>query len=327
MADSLLEVLTPSSPLLLEKVLFIINPAAGSKRKRKKLKVILNHLNGFSKHLDTFYTQHPLDATRLVSDKRSEGWTLLLCAGGDGTVNEVINGLLTESKGPAPSDLPPIGILPTGTGNGLIREIGLPLDPLEAYRAILEGSPRSIFPAKVNKRSFLLMAGTGFDAYVTHWVEKRRGVFRKIPKLLTYFLFGIASIFKYSYPRLHFKVDGRPYNGSTGIVTKARCVAGPYVFSPNSDLSTPKLTLCLFKCRGTIDQLFLTARFIFSGQCGPGVQYIHGKEIIIEEGNVRVQADGEEIGKPPAHFHISKQTIQLMTPGQQHGKQHQDTAA
>jgi len=306
---------TPCQPLLLTKVLFVINPAAGSLAKRNKLKGILEHLKQLSGYLEVFHTKSSLDATRLVNKKRGEGWSLLLCAGGDGTVNEIVNGLLTDENGPVPESLPPIGIIPTGTGNGLVREIGLPLDPIHAYEAILKGKPRSIFPARVNQRYYLLMAGAGFDAFVTDWVEGRTGLFRKIPKILTYFLFGFASIFKYSYPTLRFEVDGTPYSGSTGIVTKASCVVGPYVFSPKSDLMSPTLTLCLFKSSGFIGHLLLTARFILSGRCGKGVHYIQGKEIMIREGKVLVQADGEGIGKPPARFNVSSQPILLIYPG------------
>jgi diacylglycerol kinase family enzyme len=158
------------------------------------------------------------------------------------------------------------------------------------------------------------MAGAGLDALVTDWVEKRKGIFRKIPKILTYFLFGFASIFRYPYPSLRFMIDGSSYTGSTGIVTKARCVAGPYIFSPKSDLRTPMLTLCLFQSRGFMAHLFLSARFILTGRCGRGVQYIQGKEITIQKGNVRVQADGEGIGKLPARFHVSNQPILLVYP-------------
>ncbi|HIE64538.1 MAG: diacylglycerol kinase family protein [Nitrospira sp.] len=305
---------TPCRPLLLTKVLFIINPAAGSSQKRNKIKGILDHLKRFSGYLDVFYTNSSLDATRLVNKKRGEGWSLLLCAGGDGTINEVVNGLLAEENGPLPETLPPIGIIPTGTGNGLVREIGLPLDPMRAYQTILEGKPQAIFPAKVNQRYFILMAGAGFDAFVTDWVESRTGFFRKIPKLLTYFLFGFAAIFKYTYPSLRFEVDGKPYTGSTGIVTKASCVVGPYVFSPKSDLLSPTLTLCLFKSRGFMNHLLLTARFILSGRCGEGIDYIQGKEITIQEGEVRVQADGEGIGKLPARFYLSHRSIRLIYP-------------
>ncbi len=310
------ESITPHSPFLLSKVLFIINPSAGSSRKRKKLKEILDHLHRFSGFLEVFYTKSSLDATRVVSEKRSDGWTLLLCSGGDGTINEVVNGLLTQAMGPIPLTFPPIGILPTGTGNGLVREIGLPLDPIQAYQAIIKGSPQAIYPALVNQRYFVLMAGTGFDAFVTARVERRKGIFRKIPKIWTYFLFGFTSIFKYPYPSLHFKVDGKPYTGSTGIVTKSRCVVGPYIFSPKSNLQDPTLTLCLFKSRGFIGHLFLTARFILSGRCGKAVQYIPGREVTVQEGNTVIQADGEENGNLPARFLISSHPILLIYPNE-----------
>lgn len=314
--------LTPS--LSLAKVLLIINPAAGSRLKRKKLARIIAHLRRTASHLEMIYTTAVQDATRVVREKRKEGWTLLLCAGGDGTINEVVNGMIEEND---PSSdhppAPPLGILPTGTGNGLAREIGLPLDPWRAYHALLGGTPKPIYPGKVTRRTgapeikeqryFVLLAGAGFDGYVGEWVERRRGLLRRIPKLWTYFLLGFLGLFTYRYPALQFKADGASYTGSTGIVARARLIAGPFVFSPGSDLQRRSLILCLVKPIGPLGHLAMLPPLLFRRRPGKGVQYVQGK-VIEAAGEGIVQADGETIGPLPARFSLSEKPICLVYP-------------
>jgi diacylglycerol kinase family enzyme len=314
--------LTPSLPLA--KVLLIINPVAGSRFKRKKLSRIIAHLRRTASFLEIIYTTAVQDATRLIREKRKGGWTLLLCAGGDGTINEIINGMIDEkdlSSNHPPS--PPLGILPTGTGNGLAREIGLPLDPWKAYRALLTGTARPVYLGKVTRqasaaetkqhRYFVLLAGAGFDGYVSRWVEQRKGFLRKIPKLWVYFFLGFLGLFTYRYPTLRFTVDGTPYTGSTGIVARARLIAGPFVFSPSSHLQSRSLVLCLVKPMGPLGQLGMLPPLLFRRKPGKGVQYVQGN-VIEAAGDGIIQADGETIGPLPASFALSEKPIHLIYP-------------
>lgn len=312
----------PSLPLA--KVLLIVNPAAGSHFKRKKLGRIIEHLRKTASSLEIIYTTAVQDATRLIREKRNEGWTLLLCAGGDGTVNEIINGMIGENDLPSdPAPAPLLGILPTGTGNGLAREIGLPLDPWKAYLALLTGTPKPIFLGKVVRqanpaeakvhRYFVLLAGVGFDGYVSGWVERRKGVLRSLPKLWVYFILGFLGLFTYRYPPLHFTVDHVLYSGSTGVIAKARLIAGPFTFSPSSDLQSRSFILCLIKPTGPLGYLGMLFSLLFRGRLGKGVQYVRGNVIEATGGGI-IQADGETIGTLPASFTLSEKSISLVYP-------------
>ncbi len=96
----------PSLPLA--KVLLVVNPVAGSRLKRKKLARIIAHLRHAASALEIIYTTAAQDATRLIREKRKEGWTLLLCAGGDGTINETVNGMLDEDDHASDPSLSPL---------------------------------------------------------------------------------------------------------------------------------------------------------------------------------------------------------------------------
>lgn len=309
-----------ASPLF-SKVLLVVNPTAGLRSKRKKLGAIIDHLRQTADHLEIVYTAAALDATRLIKERRKEAWTLILCAGGDGTINEVVNGLMDEEGS---SILPPIGILPTGTGNGLAREIGLPLRPWKAYQALLTGAPKAIYPGKVFLKSekeeapkgryFVLLAGAGFDAYVAQWVERRSFFFRQIPKLWVYILFGLVALFFYRYPTVQFSIDGRPLFGSTGVIARARLVAGPFTFAPASDLGSRSLLLCLLKQRGIIGYFRILFQLFLRGTPGREVEYVWGKEIEAFGTTEGVQADGEFLGPLPALFTHSERPLYLLYP-------------
>ncbi|MFY9269631.1 MAG: diacylglycerol kinase family protein [Candidatus Manganitrophaceae bacterium] len=321
---------------LLSRVLLIINPAAGSGFKRRKLDRVIQDLKESAGHLELFYTAQAFDATRLIRGKRKEPWTLLLCAGGDGTINEVIQGWmegwmeetsLPTGACPPPFRLP-LGILPTGTWNGLAREIGLPLDPWKAYRRILTGTPTPVFIGQITMRSaspspdhrsftryFTLLAGAGFDGYVAQRVEQRRGLLKKLPKLGVYFFYGITGLFTYRYPTFHFVVDGKLSLGTTGVITKGKMIAGPLTFSPGSDLRSPSMTLCLVKGKGMIDYLKLFLSFLICKRPGIGIEYLEGKRIEILEGPGEVQADGESLGPLPALFTSVEKPLYLIYPG------------
>ena len=288
--------------------------------KRKKLGAVIEHLRQTAGRLEIVYTAAALDAMRLVKERRKEEWSLILCAGGDGTINEAVNGLMGE-EGPTPR--PPLGILPTGTGNALAREIGLPLHPWKAYQALLSGTPRPIFLGKVilgtcaaGPRYFVLLAGAGFDGYVSRRVEQRTGLYRNLPKLWIYFLFGIAGLFTYSHPPLRFSMDGRFYTGSTGIIAKAKLIAKPFVFSPSSSIQSRALTLCLLKSQGILGPLRVLVHLLLWRKPGGAVHYIEGTQIEVLEGPGEVQADGEFLGGLPAIFTTAERQIDLIHPAE-----------
>jgi diacylglycerol kinase family enzyme len=325
--------LSEGAPLF-SNVLIIINPTSGTARRRKKLKTILAHLQMTSGHLEIIYTASALHATEVVKEKRRAGFSLIICAGGDGTINEVINGFLAEDdshdpekeaadrKDRAALPLPSLAILPTGTGNGLAREIGIPLDPLAAYQAILTGIPRPVYPGKVrildprretSSRYFILFVGAGFDGYVITWIDRRQGIFRRLPKLWIYFLFGFAALFSYSHPIIHFSVDGVPYSGSTGLITRAKLVLGPFTLAPPAGIERPTLTLCLFKSNGIVGY-FKTLFGLFLGEAAKGIKYIEGKEIKVIGNDQLIHADGESLGTLPAILSISEKPLYLVYP-------------
>lgn len=285
-----------------KKPALILNPAAGPVWRRMKGDRLIKHLHSLYPNLTVLKTVHGGDARRFTRELASGPCDLILAAGGDGTYHEVINGL-----GERPI---PIGILPMGSGNSLVREVGLPLNPFKAATAIRHGIPRPIFLGKINGRCFTLMLGAGFDADIVHRVtarEKRLG-------MLAYLWVGILRVFQYHFSDITFKVDGHELKGTSGIIAKSRCYGGPFTVVPRASLSRAELVLCLFKGRGPLTYI----RYALGVMVGihhrmRDIEFHTGTRMEIAS-PVPLQIDGEPAGMGPARISIAHRPITIVYP-------------
>lgn len=154
----------------------IFNPTAGSVGRRgQRLHAVLDLLRAAGVSLDLCPTAARGDARALAAAATPELCDAVVAAGGDGTINEVANGLLDAGHGL------PLGIIPLGTANVLALEMDLAITPQAIAGALLAGQPRPVPLARVDGRRFLLMGGAGFDAFVVDNV--RLGLKRHAGKL------------------------------------------------------------------------------------------------------------------------------------------------
>jgi diacylglycerol kinase family enzyme len=155
------------------RALLVVNPAATTASPRTR-EVLLAALEGELK-LEIVETTHRSHATELGRQARRDGLELVIALGGDGTVNEVVNGLLEQ--GPH-DDVPDLAVVPGGGTNVFARALGIPRDPVEATGALLsalrERRRRSVGLGQVDQRWFTFNAGLGWDAETVHEVDRRR---------------------------------------------------------------------------------------------------------------------------------------------------------
>lgn len=151
---------------------FILNPTAGTNSPEKRAR-ILSILQAIPKS-KVWQTEQVNHATELTQKAISEKATKIIAIGGDGTINEVASNLLYTNI--------PLGIIPMGSGNGLARHLGLPLQFEKALDRALNGTNITIDAGKWNDRSFFCTAGIGFDAYVAaHFARRgKRGFFNYV---------------------------------------------------------------------------------------------------------------------------------------------------
>jgi diacylglycerol kinase family enzyme len=159
------------------RALLIVNPRATSTTERSR--EVIAHALASSIDLDVATTTHRAHATDLGRQARRDGLDVVLTLGGDGTVNEVVNGLLADGPG---HDVPVLGTVPGGSANVFARSIGLPEDPVEATGALIEAIEHKrvrtlglgAADADGRRRWFLCNAGVGLDAEIIEEMEKQR---------------------------------------------------------------------------------------------------------------------------------------------------------
>jgi len=179
------------------KVRAILNPRAGVAAKRALLGLRRGRPSWTD--LTVFVTTGPGDARTLAEEAARAGAGLVLSVGGDGTANEVAQGLLGSPTA--------LGIVPVGSGNGLARCLGIPLDPARALESLEHGVDRLIDVGTANRRPFLNVGGAGFDAVVgadfqaAGRIGRRRGI-------SSYVLLSLLRLARYHVQPLRLEADG-----------------------------------------------------------------------------------------------------------------------
>jgi len=180
------------------RILLIANPLVGiRKEKRAVLDRVTAELRKRGHSVDITYILKTGAGRNYSSRAALEGYGAVYAAGGDGTVNEVASGLIGKPV--------PLGIIPLGTGNGLARGLGIPLDPDRVIRILLRNRVTTIDAGKIADRFFFATAGIGYDAYIAHDFNRSRRV-RTSASL--YFLSAVKNYFLRRSERVTLKFDG-----------------------------------------------------------------------------------------------------------------------
>lgn len=188
--------------------------------------------------MDTAYTTGHGDATRLTTDAASKGYRAVIAAGGDGTVNEIATALCGTSTA--------LGIIPVGSGNGLARHLGLPLDVTEAIEVIAKDNIIDCDYGTANGRPFFCTFGVGFDAAVSEKFahQKRRGK-------LSYIKSAISEYVSYNPQTYTISANGQILTQKAFIV--ACCNASQYgnnaYIAPTASITDGLLDITIGACR------------------------------------------------------------------------------
>lgn len=286
------------------RALVVFNPAAG-RRRRTAFAAALRHFDALGLDVDVRETGAPGDAEMIAAGATVADYDVVVAAGGDGTLNEVLNGL--------GADAPPLAVLPLGTANVLAVEIGLPRK-LEAIVAVIaEGRTRPFWPGIVNGRRFALMAGIGLDAHVVEAVDIRQ------KRLLGRYAYAGQALWALAcgvFPSYPISVDDLATDAGSVIVTLGRYYGGSYVLAPQASLFRPELLVCIASGRRRRDYLrYATAllRGRFADQ--PDVWIRSARRIgIAGPVGAPVQCDGNIVCRLPATFTLADKPILLTVP-------------
>ncbi len=282
----------------------IYNPYAGGGKGR----VVGSHVEAIlaASGLDVVVrtTQAPREAMELASTLAREVQAIV-AVGGDGTVNEVVNGL-------AGGDIP-LGIVPAGTVNVLAQELGIPLDVAKACAVITRGRTATLDLGYADGRRFILMVGAGLDALTIRELDPRR---KRRFKELAFVGAGIGAFRRHAQPEFTVTIDGRPYRANFVVVGNCRYYGGRFGITSRADPTDGILDVVLFAGRG----LARTLLFWMGVPLGlhlrhPDVTYVTGIDVQLETIDpndvVWFQTDGELAGRLPARARIESSALQV----------------
>ncbi len=294
-------------------IALIFNPTARGD-KAQRFRESLGQLQNECMLLET---TAPGSATDLAAKAIRDGYKTIVATGGDGTVNEVVNGLAKERDG---LDQAQLGILPLGTMNVFARELGIPLSVKRAWETIRHGQTRTVdLPlAKVQtddgqaERCFVQMAGAGLDADAVGGVSI--ALKKKIGSLA--YLFSTLAALMAKPPRLTAKWDGGSATGEWMCVGNGRFFGGPVVLFPDAKLNDGRLDLCVFP-RINPGSVSRGVTSMALGQIGdwPGAEHYRVSEFTIDgPAGTRVQADGDFIGTLPVTITLRPRALKVIVP-------------
>jgi YegS/Rv2252/BmrU family lipid kinase len=284
--------------------LVIYNPMAG-RRRRRLLDRVLDALGATGAVVTLVETAYPGHAETIAQTARSGCYDALVAAGGDGTINEIVNGM-------SGGDLP-LAVVPIGTVNVLANEIDMPLGSAALAAVIAAGRRRRIHLGEVGGRLFTMMAGIGFDAQVVDGVDL--GLKRRIGKLA----YGVETVRRMAVWGLapyRITIDGVAHDCASAIAAKGRYYGGRFVAAPDARLANPSLDVVLFQRSGRGAALrYALALAIGRLDRLADVRVVRGREVVVAgHDGEPVQADGDIIARLPATIRLADATIQVIAP-------------
>ncbi len=332
----------------MNKIVVIGNPIAGGGAARKIHRAV-SILKSSGLDVDLRLTSRKRDAECFAREASLSSDTLVIAAGGDGTYNEVANGLLGSNA--------PLAILPLGTTSVLARELAIPPNIDKAVEIALTGKLETVHAGKISfnpspltvsghdvcdatqdlatTRHFLLMAGIGFDGDAVYGVNE---TVKKYSGKIAYIASGLRSIIKY-HPgalsinaavrgpadfgegrfRLHRQYSSLEDNilsstGYTVIVSKAACYGGDMKITPDARLTSPYLYVFIGHKKGKLDLIRYLAAIISGRTLSlKEISYFRTDRITIR-GSSHIQLDGDYAGRAPAEIGVVHNALKLVVP-------------
>jgi diacylglycerol kinase (ATP) len=280
----------------------IVNPVAGKGAGEKAIPEIKSYLELFEIDYDLIRTEHPGHAINLAEEAGTNGYRTVVAVGGDGTANEVINGLMrAANKGQLTSNL---AVLPVGRGNDFSFGMGVPQNLEDACKLLVDGKTRTIdigfvkggdFP---EGRYFGNGVGIGFDAVVGFEAAKLPSFISGVP---AYLIAALKTIFLFfNAPLLRLEMDDEVIEQHCLLVSlmNGRRMGGSFMFAPESKSDDGLLNLCIAKQVTRLQVLGLFPKVMSGTQHEhPAITMLVAKRVKIEalSGTLPVHADGETI--------------------------------
>jgi len=295
----------------------IINLTAGGGKPRAHLKTIFKYLkeNGFN--FKVSYTSHHGEAIELAQKAADKGIELIVSIGGDGTVNEIVNGIMKSKNNPS------LGIIPLGWANDFIKSVNIPFNITQACQILVQGKIKKIDIGVINSQIYFAnICGVGFDAEVAQLANQMKSKHPNL-RILSAFVYVFATVKKllspFSYHNVKIKFDGQEIHSKILFIaiSNGKIYGGRFKITPEAILDDGLLEICLVEEMGRFKYLSIIPK-VFKGTHASikGIKFYRAKEVVIQSSEpVLAQVSGEVIeGQKNYIITLLPKSLKLIVP-------------
>ncbi len=289
----------------------MVNPVAGRGRALRRWPGVRASLVDAGWSVEEVRSEAPGQAVRLAAELARSGAQVVLAVGGDGTANEVANGLAQAGALEAVT----LGVVPLGTANDFATCLGIPSDLRTATQVLVRGQRRRVDLGRANDRWFVNVAGVGFDAEVARWVNQRS----KVVRGTAMYVLGIfRTLLRYRPTEVDVFLDGVPWNARAFLVAvgNSPAYAGGVRMCPDARPDDGQLEVVRI---GDIHKLevFRILPLLYAGRhlSHPKVARAAAREVVVDSRSpLAVHVDGEPVGTTPVRFRVQPRALQVLCP-------------
>lgn len=291
------------------KHIFIINPKAGKGKATDLIPFIYEFFRDKDEEFIIRVTEYPGHATEIAKEYSILGDNRIYSVGGDGTVNEVVNGMAGTNAS--------LGVIPAGSGNDFIRSIANPSDIQDFTIRTINGEDKYIDLAKANDKYFINISSIGFDADVAFNADK----FKKVPGItgsMAYVISIIYTVIKKRISKIKIHIDDREMELKLllAAIANGRFYGGGMLAAPDAKIDDGLFDICLITEASRFQILGLFPKYI-KGEHGQlkEVQFLRGKKVTIESNEeLRLNIDGEIFSSCTIAFEMIEKGIKVIFP-------------
>ena len=295
----------------------IINLTAGGGKPRPHLKTIFKYLkkNGFN--FKVSYTSYHGEAVELAQKAADNGAELIVSVGGDGTVNEIVNGIMKSKNDPL------LGIIPLGWANDFIKSTNIPPNIIEACKILIKGKTKNIDVGVINDQIYFAnICGVGFDAEVAQLANQMKSKHPNL-RILSAFVYVFATVKKllspFSYHDVKIKFDGQEIHSNILCIaiSNGKFYGGRFKITQEAILDDGLLEVCVIEEMGRFKYLSSIPK-VFKGTHTSikGIYFYRAKEVLIQSSEpVLAQVSGEVIeGQKKFTITLLPKSLKIIVP-------------
>jgi diacylglycerol kinase (ATP) len=306
--------------MLFENALLIHNPNAGSggNARRRLLDEARRVLAAGGISAELTETTGPGHATEIAQQATRDRRQLVIACGGDGTLNEVVNGLAAVQNGHRVA----LALLPGGTANVLAKELNLPWDILSAAQRLASAEVREIalglatpLEQPEKKRYFLSLAGAGPDGMIVYSIDLE---LKARVGMLAYWWQGMREVLRYTFPRFRVGTGDRQVEATLVVVGRTKNYGGPFKITDQADLFADEFEVMCVETQSGFKYLsYLPTLYMGNLRKETGVHFWKADTLICEPLDAKpvyAQLDGESFARLPVEFSIVPRALKLLVP-------------